>query len=221
MAHRSESADERAVATLPPLPAGFWPVPAGHLAAVVTHLEMTAPPPPRAVPTLGRPLVLERLDPADLAGYRALFRAVGEPWLWFSRLRLSDAALQAILADARVEAYAVVDGAARVGLLELDFREPGQCELAFFGLVASHTGIGAGRWLMQEALTRAWARGITRLHVHTCTLDHPGALAFYGRSGFTPYRREVEVAPDPRATGELPPHVGAHAPLLTASPAAP
>jgi GNAT superfamily N-acetyltransferase len=202
-------------------------VPAGHLAAVVTHLEMTAPPAPRAVPALARPLTFQRVRVVDrdadggvaaLAAYRALFRAVGEEWLWFSRLRIDDAALMAILADPDVEAYAVYDGDKAVGLLELDFRTPRECELAFFGLAASHTGQGAGRWLMHEATTRAWARGITRFHVHTCTLDHPSAVAFYVRSGFTAYTREVEVAPDPRLTGELPRDVGAHAPVIATEP---
>jgi GNAT superfamily N-acetyltransferase/ketosteroid isomerase-like protein len=208
-----------------PLPAGFSPVPEGHVAAVVTHLEMTAPPPTRAVPPLGAPLAatltLHRLGAADLTAYRALFRAVGEEWLWFSRLRLDDAPLAAILNDPDVEAYAVHDGAAAVGLLELDFRVAHECELAFFGLVASHTGQGAGRWLMHEALTRAWRDDIARVHVHTCTLDHPAAVAFYVRSGFTPYKREVEVAPDPRLTGELPPVAGAHAPAIAPPPSTP
>lgn len=175
---------------------------------------MLTPPPPRPVPPLNRPLTLARLDGHDLAAYRLLFRAVGAEWLWFSRLRLPDAALAEILNDSQVEAYAVHDGRDAVGLLELDFRAPGECELAFFGLAASHVGQGAGRWLMQEATTRAWARGITRFHVHTCTLDHPDAVAFYVRSGFSPYKREVEIAPDPRLTGELPRHVGAHAPVI-------
>lgn len=196
------------------LPAGFSPVPAGHLAAVVTHLEMLAPPVARALPALARPLTLTRLDGRDLDAYRALFRTVGEEWLWFSRLRLSDDDLARVLRDPLVEAYAVCDAGAAIGLLELDFRESGACELAFFGLAASHVGQGAGRWLMHEATTRAWARRITRFHVHTCTLDHPAAVSFYVRSGFTPSRREVEVAPDPRLTGELPVHVGVHAPVI-------
>ncbi|MBY0491631.1 MAG: GNAT family N-acetyltransferase [Gemmatimonadaceae bacterium] len=202
------------MATHTELPPGFSPVPAGHLAAVVTHLEMTAPPASRPVPTLSRPLRLERMHDEDLAMYRALFREVGQEWLWFSRLRMPDAELARLLADPLVEAYAVRDGNARIGMLELDFREPGQCELAFFGLAASHVGQGAGRWLMHEATTRAWARGITRVHVHTCTLDHANAVAFYVRSGFTPYKREIEIAPDPRLTGELPLDVGTHAPVI-------
>jgi hypothetical protein len=32
-------------------------------------------------------------------------------------------------------------------------------------------------------------------------MDHPNALGFYIRSGFVPFRRQIEVAPDPRLDG--------------------
>ena len=60
----------------------------------------------------------------------------------------------------------------------------------------------------------AWARPIARFHVHTCTLDSPGALSFYRRSGFTPVRQQIEIAADPRVTGDLPREAGAHIPLF-------
>jgi hypothetical protein len=50
--------------------------------------------------------------------------------------------------------------------------------------------------------------------VHTCTLDHPDALAFYLRSGFHAYARRVEVADDPRLTGLIPRAVAAHVPII-------
>jgi hypothetical protein len=50
--------------------------------------------------------------------------------------------------------------------------------------------------------------------VHTCSLDHPGAVAFYTRSGFTPYALMIEVADDPRLTGHLPESAGPHVPLI-------
>lgn len=205
------------MSSLPELPAGYSPVPDGHLASVVTYLEMRVPPPAAvAVRVPHAALTLHRLGGADLDRYRALFRAVGTPWLWFSRLRMDDDTLRAILADERVEAYAVCDAGRDVGLLELDFRTEGACELAFFGLVADYVGQGVGRWLMHEAITRAWAQPITRFHVHTCTLDHPQAVAFYVRSGFTPYRRAVEVTPDPRLDGTLPRSAAASVPIMNA-----
>ncbi|NCP11332.1 MAG: GNAT family N-acetyltransferase [Sphingomonadales bacterium] len=172
-----------------------------------------APPPPS-------PLRLERLGSPDLATYRALFRLVGADWLWFSRLALSDCALAEIVADDAVEIFAVIDDSgAKAGMLELDFRTIGTCELAFVGLVRRLTGQGHGRWLMAEALRRAWRPGIDRVWLHSCTLDHPGALRFYIASGFTPFARSVEIAPDPRIAGHLPRDSAPQVPII-ASPRA-
>jgi ribosomal protein S18 acetylase RimI-like enzyme len=106
---------------------------------------------------------------------------------------------------------------APVGLLELDFTTPGEAELAYFGLVPEEIGNGAGRWLMNEALARVWSRpGMERLFVHTCTADSPQALGFYRASGFTPYKRAIEIADDPRLTGVLPREAAGHVPLIEA-----
>jgi hypothetical protein len=67
---------------------------------------------------------------------------------------------------------------------------------------------------MNRALKRAWARPIRRFWVHTCTLDHPSALGFYKRSGFRPFRRQVEIAEDPRLSGLVRMNAAAHVPLL-------
>ena len=99
-------------------------------------------------------------------------------------------------------------------MLELDFREAGQCEIAFVGLVPELSGQGHGRWLLAEAVHRAWRDGVTRVHVHTCTLDHPAALAAYRRAGFVPVKRAIERFTDPRLTGVLPPDSAPQVPLL-------
>ena len=189
---------------------GHTPIPPTHVAAVVTYLEMTAPP---SRPGAERePLPLSPIG-ADLARYRALYAAIGTPWLWFGRAGMTDEALTAILGDPAVEALALTEDGRDVGLLELDRRTPGEVELAYFGLVPEAVGGGRGRRLMDEAIRRAFARPIGRFWVHTCTLDHPGAVAFYQRSGFRPYARAIEVAPDPRLTGALPREAG-QVPLL-------
>ena len=62
-------------------------------------------------------------------------------------------------------------------------------ELVYFGLARQAIGQGAGRWLMQEALAAASARGARRIWLHTCNYDHPRALGFYQRCGFAIYAR--------------------------------
>ena len=190
----------------------YDPVPDGELAAVVTYLEMRAAPTDE-VPT--SPLSLRRISQPTADDYRRLFRLVGAPWLWFSRLAMDDVALESIIRDPDVELYAVEDRDARdAGMLELDFRESGQCELAFIGLVPELSGKGHGRWLLAEAVRRAWRDGVKRVHVHTCSLDHPAALAAYRRAGFTPYKRAIERFPDPRLLGILAKDCAPQVPLL-------
>ncbi|MBA3835847.1 MAG: GNAT family N-acetyltransferase, partial [Sphingomonas sp.] len=96
----------------------------------------------------------------------------------------------------------------------LDFRAAGQCELAFIGLVPELAGEGHGRWLLAEAVSRAWRQGIERVHVHTCTLDHPAALGAYRRAGFVAYRRAIELFSDPRLRGILPRDCAPQVPLV-------
>lgn len=193
------------------LAVGYHALPPGHLANVVTCLEMTEKPHLRAVPAGG--FSLQEMG-GDTARFKRLFEAVGRDIMWFSRLIMAEDKLAAIIGDAAVECYAMMDGADDIGLLELDFREAGQCELSFFGLVPGAIGKGAGRWLMNEALRRAWAKPISRLWVHTCSFDHPAALGFYQRSGFRPYEVMVEVHPDPRLTGHMPKDASPAAPLI-------
>jgi GNAT superfamily N-acetyltransferase len=157
---------------------------------------------------------LRRVPSPDLDWFRDLYRRVGEEWLWFSRLQMADAELAAIIRSPMVEVHALVHEEHDEGLLELDFRQAGQCELAFFGVTADLTGGGAGRWLMNRALELAWSRPVTRVWVHTCTFDHPSALAFYRRSGFRPFRRQIEIAEDPRLDGTAPQGAAKHVPII-------
>jgi GNAT superfamily N-acetyltransferase len=187
-------------------------VAADELAAVVTFLEMREPP---LVQVLPSPLRLSRVGHPEHEAYRQLFRLVGAPWLWFSRLAMSDRKLAEITQDPKVELFEVIDEADHIaGMLELDFRQHGECELAFIGLVPELAGQGHGRWLLAEAVSRAWREGVTRVHVHTCSLDHPAALSAYRQAGFTPYKRAIERFPDPRLLGILPKDCAPHIPLI-------
>jgi GNAT superfamily N-acetyltransferase len=195
------------------IPNGYHDVGAGKLVNVATFLEMNAPPPRRPDPP-GVNCTLERVETPDPAWYRSLFQRVGEPYLWSSRLAIDDAELLRILRDPGVEVYVLRAGGEDVGVLELDFRIPEQCEIGFFGLLDGAIGTGAGRYLMNRTLERAWTRDVKRVWVHTCNLDHPAALQFYIRSGFEPYKRQVEIYDDPRTTGLQPKSAAPHVPIL-------
>jgi GNAT superfamily N-acetyltransferase len=189
-------------------------IPDGDLGAVVTYLEMTERPKPGPIPD--SVLRLQPWREVDPAKYRALFRRIGGRWLWYSRLTMDDAKLKASVA----EVHAVTDRSRiEVGMIELDFREPGECLIRFLGLVPELAGRGHGRWLFAQTLALAWRAGVKRVHVNTCTLDHPAALPAYLRAGFKAYKRSFESFPDPRALGLLPPDAAPQIPVVAGSAA--
>lgn len=192
------------------------PVASDQVATIVTTLEMRARPALRPLPPSRLRLAAWRQP--DPAKYRALFRRVGAPWLWFSRLAMDDARLRAIIHDRRVSVFAAIDPAGvEVGMVELDHRQPEACEISYFAVVPELAGQGHGRWLMAEALARAWRPGVARVWLHTCTLDHPSALGFYRAQGFVAVARTIETFADPRVLGLLPADAAPQIPCLAAA----
>jgi len=189
-------------------------LPKGKIAFVVTYLEMTSKPEERLAGDR-TDLTLMRWQDPDLDEYRALFKNVGEDWLWFARLTIPASELRSALNDPNRPLYVPVLNGRKVGLLELDFTDPAQPELAYFGLVPTAIGGGVGRWLMQQAIDLAWERPATqRFWLHTCTGDSPKAMGFYRSCGFVPYQRGIEVADDPRVTGKIDAGKAPHVPVI-------
>ncbi|MEH6716292.1 GNAT family N-acetyltransferase [Parasphingorhabdus flavimaris] len=187
-------------------------VPRGHVATIITHLEMLDKP---LLPPVQSNLSLERWEKPPVADYLALFRAVGEPWLWTSRLLMASIDVEEILHDPATEVHLVRDDGAAVGFIELDFRQSSQCEIGFFGLVARMNGQGHGRWMMNQALEMAWRDDIERVWLHTCTQDSPRALPFYQQNGFRIFKQQLDMMPDPRLSGHLPETAAPHVPIFS------
>lgn len=192
---------------------GYTDLPAGRIAAVVTYLEMTEAPAEEAGPP-PEGMSLERQEAPSPEEYRRLFRQVGEKWLWFARLILSDTELRQAITREGVEVWYLKAGQTACGLLELDSSAWPDVEVVYLGVTPDLVGKGAGAWMLRRGLEMVWSRGPRRVWLHTCTLDHPAALGFYQRQGFKPYRRAIEVAPDPRLSGKLPRDAAPQIPIL-------
>jgi GNAT superfamily N-acetyltransferase len=184
-------------------------LPPGELGTVVTYLEMTERPKPRPLPA--SPLRMKAWPDVTPAQYRQLFERVGGRWLWYSRLRMDDATLAANIC----ELHSVLDrSGVEVGMVELDFAAEGECLIRFLGLVPELAGRGHGEWLFAQVMALAWRKGIKRVHVNTCSLDHPAALPSYLKAGFRAYKRALESFPDPRLLGVLPRDAAPQIPLI-------
>jgi GNAT superfamily N-acetyltransferase len=176
----------------------------GMLDVEITHLEMRARlERPRLPVPAGPPLALIRAERPTLSFYRYLYDTIGGPWLWYERRIMDEDRLAVILQDPKVQVTVLYSGGVPAGFYELDARIAGSVELAYFGLMPEFIGRRLGPFLLDRAIEAAWTQQPERVWVHTCTLDHPKALALYQRAGFTPFRRDHIRIRDPRGMGLL------------------
>lgn len=162
---------------------------------ITTYLEMTARPNlPLVVPTVKHHALLGAQG-ITVSFYRYLYDAVGRPWYWTDRKTVPDAELAEILADPDVDVFVAYADGTPAGYFELDGREKGVIDLAYFGIMPDFIGCRLGPWLLGQAIDMAWSREPERMTVNTCTLDHPKALPMYQRFGFVPYDRHEGPAP--------------------------
>lgn len=200
------------------IPDGYTDLAPGKIASVVTYLEMTERP---AQPEASSPVSLRRIEHPSLDWYRPRYSRAGAQWLWFSRLEMSGEQLASLLQRPATEVL-IAEHAANetkeVGLAELDRSDPANVEITSFALFPEWFGKGLGRPFMAKLLARAWtktAQGpVSRVWLHTCTLDSPAALAFYLKCGFRAYKRAIEVADDPRLRGIVSPDSAPQVPVI-------
>jgi GNAT superfamily N-acetyltransferase len=170
----------------------------------ITYLEMLERPTGRQVPAPLDRLALMRAEHCTASFYRYLYNTVGEPWLWFERRLIGDAALAALIDQPTIEIFVLHVRGVPAGFFELDLAAPRETKLCYFGLVPDFIGRRLGPYLLQAAIDRAWSsRPIERLWLHTSTFDHPKALQVYQQAGFVVYARRQVAFADPRERGIL------------------
>jgi GNAT superfamily N-acetyltransferase len=193
---------------------GYYRLPPGRLANACIYLEMLQPPVPGTLRPTPPDMRLERLRGADAARFSKIYRNVGEAWLWAAHLTKSPEEVARLLDNASGETLVAAGPQGDIGLLQLEWDEKEGAEITYFGLLPVAIGKGIGRWLMDEAIARAFARPSHRLWLHTCNFDHPKALSFYQAAGFKIYAAGFEIMDDPRAKGLLPRTAAPHVPLV-------
>lgn len=166
------------------------------IAVTRTYLELSAPDAlvrGDTVPAAG--VEVARIQPVMPALFRELYSRVGAAYRWRDRDAWTDQEIARRFSGDAVSLWHLTVGGERAGFYELERHEDGSIEIVLFGLVPGFSGRGLGRWMLVDAVDRAWGMGATRVWLHTCTLDSPAALPNYLARGFRPYRTEhYEVA---------------------------
>lgn len=122
---------------------------------------------------------------------RFLYALVGKAWDWTDLSRWSDDQWRALVEQEGHRTWVAYHRGAIAGYYELYRPDGRNVEIRYFGLAAAFMGLGFGGPLLSHALRSAWNwPGTERVWVHTCTLDHPAALANYQARGLRVYRQE-------------------------------
>ena len=166
---------------------------------ITTYLEMRSPEQLRPKRCAEAKFQVREQKEPNWVFNRDLYFAVGEQWQWIDKRPWTDKQWKEYAAAPELRTFAAYYGDTLAGYYELRREsEPdgrnAAVEIAYFGLLPEFVGRGLGGALLTSAIEEAWSRGsgITpkRVWVHTCTLDHPQALANYQARGMIVYKIE-------------------------------
>ena len=163
------------------------------MSTITYYLDMQHPEQIRAKP-LPTDLSVVECQLKQFQLNRFLYQLVGEPWQWTDKLSWTDAQWRELIELPHHRTWVAYHQGAIAGYYELLRDADGAVEILYFGLAEAFFGQGFGGPLLTHALQSAWAwPGTTKVWVHTCSLDHPSALANYQARGLRIYREEVEA----------------------------
>ncbi|WP_067832321.1 GNAT family N-acetyltransferase [Actinomadura kijaniata] len=160
------------------------------MSEIVTYVEMTARDqldPAAPIPDL----VLEPLERSSPLVVELQAR-IGAPYGWESASRTErEWADWFARCPGRVFRLLSFEGVP-AGMASYDLHPGGDVEIETFGLLPEFTGKGLGGYALTLAIRQAWelAPAVTRVWLHTSSLDHPNALPNYHRRGFRTFRTE-------------------------------
>ena len=160
--------------------------------AVTTwYLEQRSPADLRPARTPQSPLQITRAEIPSPELSRFLYTSIGGHWQWRDRLVWTYERWMQWLDRPQVQTWVMVVSGIPAGYVELEKQPGDEVEIAYFGVHKDFLGRGLGGHLLTAGIERAWDMGAKRVWVHTCSLDHPAALANYQARGMTIYKEET------------------------------
>jgi GNAT superfamily N-acetyltransferase len=178
------------------------------------YLEQLSPSSVRDARPPAEPVSVVQVERPSPEFSRFLYLTVGGDWHWTDRLGWTRTQWHDYLTRPQVETWVAWVRGAPAGYIELAGAPDLSVEIAYFGLLPGSLGLGLGGHLLSQGLHLAWSLGsrwsspaVTRVWVHTCSLDGPAALANYQARGMTIYRSEETTQDVPAAPMGSWPHL--------------
>jgi GNAT superfamily N-acetyltransferase len=169
------------------------------------YLEILAPRNLRPKRSPRTDVALVRVTPPMPELNRFFYATAGASWYWTDRLPWTFQQWLDYLDRPELETWMLTVAGVPAGYFELESQLDSNVEIVYFGLFPYFVGGGLGAHLLTAAIEQGFATGAKRVWVHTCTLDHPRALANYQARGMVLYKEETEIKDeDERPSGPWP-----------------
>jgi ribosomal protein S18 acetylase RimI-like enzyme len=132
---------------------------------------------------------LEKKPTIDLCKF--FYKEVGKNFFWRDRLKWSDQDWLDYINSNLFKLYVLKHNNKLAGYYELLYEpKTNSMEIPYFGIFKEFYGKKIGGYLLTEALSTSFKQKITKVWVHTCTLDHPNALKNYLARGMKIFKTE-------------------------------
>ena len=157
---------------------------------VTTYLEMRSPAELRPNRCADERFWIGEASVKQWQFNRFLYFAVGSSWAWNDKRDWTDEQWRQYAESDQLRTFGAYFDGSPAGYYELHCDRE-EVEIRYFGLLPAFVGRGLGGPLLSRALEDAWQMKPRRVWVHTCSLDHPAALANYQARGMKIYKTEI------------------------------
>ena len=134
---------------------------------------------------------INQVDPPDFQLNKFFYKQIGKKYRWIDRLAWGDKKWIEYVENPRVKTFVLKDNSNLAGYYET-IRDIGNdhSEIAYFGILEEYFGRKCGGYLLSEAINNLFKDGMSRVWLHTCSLDHENAIKNYLARGMKIFKSE-------------------------------
>ncbi len=141
---------------------------------------------------------ISEVKPPDFQLNKFFYKQIGKNHRWIDRLVWEDKKWIEYVENPNVKTFILKDDNNLVGYYEtIRSLYNDHTEIAYFGILEEYYGKKCGGYLLSEAINKLFEEGISRVWLHTCSLDHKNAIKNYLARGMQIFKSEkinVEVS---------------------------
>ena len=131
------------------------------------------------------------VNPPDFQLNKFFYKQIGRKHRWIDRLAWEDKKWIEYVENPSVKTFVLKDNSSLVGYYETILNTNNDnSEIAYFGILEEYFGRKCGGYLLSEAIKKLFEGGISRVWLHTCSLDHENAIKNYLARGMKVFKSE-------------------------------